>query len=111
MVQSPVGMSLSAAAGRVGSSAIRDLLAVADREDVISLAGGMPAPEAFPAHGLAAAIAEILLSDPAGALQYSSTEGYLPLRAWIAAEYDAAPDRVLVTSVPAGAGSGGAGDG
>lgn len=74
---------LSAAASRIESSAIRDLLIVAERPDVISLAGGLPAPEAFPAAAIAEETAALLAADP-GALQYSTTQGHPPLRQWAA---------------------------
>jgi len=74
----------SAAAARVGSSAIRDLLRLTERPDVISLAGGLPDPSTFPAAAIGAATARILGDDPTGALQYSRTEGFAPLRSWIA---------------------------
>ena len=67
---------------------------------MISLAGGLPSPDAFPARELADAIAGLLSADPGGALQYSATEGFGPLRDWIAAAHGAEGDaeRVLVTS-------------
>src|SRR5439155_18675539 len=64
---------LSAAVERVTSSAIRDLLKITERPDVISLAGGLPAPEAFPAGLIAEALAAAVLDDPASCLQYSTT--------------------------------------
>ena len=91
-------VTCSEAASRVRSSAIRDVLAVVGRHDVISLAGGLPAPEAFPSRQLAEAIATLLAHDPGGALQYSATEGFGPLREWIAADNGVDPDQVLVTS-------------
>lgn len=84
------------AATRVDSSAIRDLLHVVDRAGLISLAGGLPAPETFPTTELAAAFSDLLVGDP-GALQYSTTEGHLPLRAWVAARHDVDVERVLIT--------------
>ena len=91
-------VTCSDAARRVRSSAIRDLLALVGRHDVISLAGGLPAPEAFPSRELAGAIAGSLQHDPGGALQYSATEGFGPLRKWIAADHGVGLDQVLVTS-------------
>lgn len=70
---------------RMQPSAVREILKVADRPDVLSFAGGLPAPELFPVEQVAAAHAEVLASDGAYALQYSTTEGYGPLRDWIAA--------------------------
>jgi 2-aminoadipate transaminase len=87
----------SAAVRRVGSSAIRDLLAVAERPDVISLAGGLPNAERFPAEVLAEAAATVLADDPAGALQYAATSGYEPLRTWVAARHRVDPSQVVVT--------------
>lgn len=83
----------SGAAERVGSSAIRDLLHLTERPEVISLAGGLPSPEGFPVAALAAATAAVLERDPTAALQYTTTEGLPALRAWV----DDDPDRVLVT--------------
>ena len=83
----------SGAADRVGSSAIRDLLHLTERPEVISLAGGLPSPEGFPVAALARATAEILDHDPTAALQYTTTEGLPMLRAWV----DEDPDRVVIT--------------
>ena len=69
---------------RVQASAIREILKVAERPDVLSFAGGLPAPEAFPAEALARAHADVLSHDAAAALQYGATEGFGPLRAWVA---------------------------
>jgi DNA-binding transcriptional MocR family regulator len=71
----------SARVDALRSSAIREILRVTARPDVISLAGGLPAPELFPTEALAALAGELLRS-PRGpaALQYSETEGHAPLR-------------------------------
>jgi 2-aminoadipate transaminase len=87
---------LAGAARRIDSSAIRDLLEVVDRADVISLAGGLPAAETFPAAELAAAFAHIAADDPS-ALQYSATEGFEPLRRWVGERHQVDIDRVLIT--------------
>ena len=84
-------------------SAVREILKVAERPDVLSFAGGLPAPELFPVDEIAAAHAEVLRNDGAFALQYSTTEGYGPLREWIAAHLGrqgiiAKPGQVLITS-------------
>jgi 2-aminoadipate transaminase len=94
--QAATSIQLAPAARRIDSSAIRDLLHVVDRSDVISLAGGLPAAETFPAAALSDAVAAILATDPA-ALQYSTTEGYLPLREWAGARHGVDADRVLIT--------------
>jgi 2-aminoadipate transaminase len=85
-------------------STIREILKVTTQPDVISFAGGLPAPELFPVADVLAA-AERVLSGPgaASALQYGETEGYRPLREWVAGEMArrGAPclaDEVLITS-------------
>jgi len=66
------------------ASAIRDLLSLTERPDVISFAGGLPAPELFPADGLRAAFDAVLAGDAGGALQYGPTQGHRPLRELVA---------------------------
>src|SRR5271166_3472316 len=83
-VAAPPRPSLSAR--RITSSAIRELLGVANRPEVISLAGGLPSSRHFPVALTSEVIGEILGSEP-GALQYSCTEGDPGLREWVAARY------------------------
>jgi len=88
---------------RVQASAIREILKVTERPDVLSFAGGLPAPEAFPAEALAGAHADVLGRDAAAALQYGPTEGHGPLRAWVAERMTgrglpASPEQVLITA-------------
>ncbi len=66
-------------------SAVREILKVAERPDVLSFAGGLPAPELFPAEALSQAYQAALRKNPGAALQYGITEGFLPLREWLAA--------------------------
>jgi 2-aminoadipate transaminase len=68
----------------VAPSAVREILKVAERPDVLSFAGGLPAPELFPAQELARAFEAVLRRNPGAALQYGITEGFLPLREWVA---------------------------
>ncbi len=87
----------------VTASEIREILKVTERPGVISFAGGLPAPELFPAREIAALTAEILERDGAKALQYSTTEGLPQLREQIAARArqagaDVDASRVLVTA-------------
>ncbi|MDD4074544.1 MAG: PLP-dependent aminotransferase family protein [Eubacteriales bacterium] len=84
-------------------SAIRELLKIADKPDVISFAGGFPAPELFPVEGLEIVSKKVLEEDGRKALQYSSTEGFLPLREHISKLMEpqslkADPDQILVTA-------------
>jgi 2-aminoadipate transaminase len=96
-------MRLSARAYRLESSTIREILKLTERPGIISFAGGLPAPQTFPIDRLRAVCDHILATDAAAALQYSRTEGYSPLREWIA-DYRSTVDRrveaeqVLVTS-------------
>jgi DNA-binding transcriptional MocR family regulator len=73
-------------ARRMAASEIRELLKLFDQPDLISFAGGIPDPALFPTEAIAAAHRRVL-GDPAraaAALQYSASEGYGPLRDWIA---------------------------
>ncbi len=67
----------------MGSSAIRELLKLTQQPDLISFAGGLPAPEMFPIEQIKAAADTVLTEVGAQALQYSTTEGYTPLREWL----------------------------
>lgn len=77
-------LGLNPAVAGLRSSAIRDLLALGRRPGMLSLAGGLPAAETFPGPELAEATARVLARGPDDALQYGPTEGFDPLRAWIA---------------------------
>lgn len=95
--------NLAAGAKNLKSSAIRDLLHVTERPEMISFAGGLPAPECFPVERLASAAARVITTVPSAALQYGPTEGYRPLRAWIAARMATLgvrvpTEQVLITS-------------
>lgn len=66
------------------ASAIREILKITQQPDVISFAGGLPAPELFPLAEVRQAADAVLNRYGPAALQYSTTEGHPPLRAWIA---------------------------
>ncbi|MFF8950002.1 PLP-dependent aminotransferase family protein [Streptomyces sp. NPDC014940] len=94
---------LAARVRDVGGSAVRDILAVTARPEVINFAGGLPAPELFDRAGIAAAFHAVLEETPAQALQYSTTEGEPALRSGLAARITAqglptASDDLLVTT-------------
>jgi len=94
---------LSSGARDITSSAIRDLLKVTERPEVISFAGGLPAPECFPTEELTAATERVLVEQPVVALQYGPTEGYRPLRDFLTQRLAAVGipvplEQVLVTS-------------
>ncbi|SEN08684.1 aminotransferase-like domain-containing protein [Actinacidiphila rubida] len=72
------------AARDVGASAVREILALTARPEVISFAGGLPAPELFDGEGIRAAYDRVLAEQPQRVLQYSTTEGDPALRAAVA---------------------------
>ncbi len=68
----------------VKSSAIRELLKVTQKPEIISFGGGLPAPDVFPVKRFEEACHKVLTEHGAQALQYGATEGYQPLREMIA---------------------------
>lgn len=90
--------TFSERARKLTSSAIREILKVTERPEVISFAGGLPSPATFPVERLQAACNEVLARAPSPALQYGPTEGYLLLREWVAARYDVSAANVLITT-------------
>lgn len=66
------------------ASAIREMFKLMADPEVISLAGGSPAPELFPGEELSKIAGKILMTNPTGALQYGTTDGYKPLKDWVA---------------------------
>jgi 2-aminoadipate transaminase len=90
--------TFSQRAQKLTSSAIREILKVTERPEVISFAGGLPSPATFPVERLRNACADVLTQAPSPALQYGPTEGYLPLREWIAKRYGVGVANVLVTT-------------
>ena len=90
-------------AREIRSSAIRDLLKLTVQPDMISFAGGLPAPEFFPAEEISAAGERTLAEAPLATLQYGPTEGYGPLRELLAGwmgrlDVPAAPEQLLITA-------------
>jgi 2-aminoadipate transaminase len=88
---------------KISSSVIREMLKITEQPDVISLAGGMPAPEVFPYDEVREACDRVLTNNGQYALQYGSTEGYLPLREMIARHtcrygIDVSTENILITS-------------
>lgn len=84
-------------------SAVREILKVTEMPDIISFAGGLPAPELFPAKEVAESFYKVISEDGAAALQYSTTEGFPPLREYIATRMRAkgmhvGAENVLITS-------------
>ncbi|MFT3812521.1 MAG: PLP-dependent aminotransferase family protein [Acidovorax sp.] len=92
--------TLAARAEKMNPSAIREILKVTERPNVISLAGGLPSPKTFPVQAFADACAEVLKHDGQAALQYAASEGYAPLRQAVAdmLPWSVDPDQVLITT-------------
>ncbi len=78
------GWQLARRAEKMNPSVIREILKVTERPGIISLAGGLPSPLTFPVNEVAQAAARVLAQDGASALQYAASEGYGPLRDWVA---------------------------
>ncbi|WP_339175018.1 PLP-dependent aminotransferase family protein [Solibacillus sp. FSL R5-0691] len=70
------------------SSFIRNILKVTDAHDVISFAGGLPNPISFPIDELKQSVNDAIDTNGAKVFQYSTTQGYLPLRQYIADKYN-----------------------
>jgi 2-aminoadipate transaminase len=71
-------------AARLNPSIIREILKVTEQPGVISLAGGLPSPDSFPVEAMREATARVLRDAPREALQYAASEGFGPLRDWVA---------------------------
>ncbi|MFE5797086.1 PLP-dependent aminotransferase family protein [Streptomyces sp. NPDC056503] len=82
--------------GNVAASPVREILALTARPEVISFAGGLPAPELFDTEGIKAAYQAVLTDTPHTALQYSTTEGDPALR-------EAVAERLTARGLPTGA--------
>ncbi|MBS1177408.1 MAG: valine-pyruvate aminotransferase [Proteobacteria bacterium] len=77
---------LARRAERLEPSVIREILKITEKPGIISLAGGLPAPETFPVEAMREASDRVLADTPREALQYAASEGYGPLREWVAAQ-------------------------
>jgi len=70
---------------RMNPSIIREILKLTERPGVRSMAGGLPSPDSFPVDAIREACAKVLRDAPREALQYAASEGFGPLREWVAA--------------------------
>jgi 2-aminoadipate transaminase len=87
----------------VHRSFVREILKVTEDPEIISFAGGLPNPKCFPVREVAKAAQKVLSECGEAALQYSTTEGFLPLREYIAKRYSkkgvrVEPDEILITN-------------
>ena len=80
----PIQWQFSERAQQLQSSAIREILKITQRPEIISFAGGLPSPATFPVERMKAAYDKVLSENGKQALQYGPTDGYAPLREWVA---------------------------
>jgi 2-aminoadipate transaminase len=95
--------NFSRRAQQLQSSVIREILKVTVRPEVISFAGGLPSPATFPVERMRAAFDSVLSRQGKVALQYGPSDGYLPLREWVADSLSVdgvkiLPEQVLMVS-------------
>jgi len=94
---------LARRAERMNPSVIREILKITERPGIISLAGGLPSPDTFPIEAMREATTRVLANAPREALQYAASEGFGPLREWVAEHMGAKglqldPTQVLITT-------------
>ena len=94
---------LAQRAEKMNPSVIREILKVTEKPGIISFAGGLPSPQTFPIDAMREASERVLRDDGKAALQYAASEGYAPLREWVAQDLlkqgmHVSPDQVLITT-------------
>ena len=99
----PIQWQFSERAAQLQSSFIREILKITQRPEIISFAGGLPSPATFPVERMKAAYDKVLSDNGKVALQYGPTDGYAPLREWIANSLSVEgstilPEQILMTS-------------
>ena len=90
-------------AEKMNPSVSREILKVTEKPGIISFAGGLPSPQTFPIDAMREASERVLRDDGKAALQYAASEGYGPLREWVAQDLlkqgmNVSPDQVLITT-------------
>ena len=88
---------------RLNPSIIREILKVTEKPGILSMAGGLPSADTFPVDAMRAACAKVLSDTPREALQYAASEGFGPLRDWVAHKLNGMglkvhADQVLITT-------------
>jgi 2-aminoadipate transaminase len=99
----PIQWRFSERAAQLQSSFIREILKITQQPEIISFAGGLPSPATFPVDVMKEAFDKVLTDAGKVALQYGPTDGYLPLRQWIADRLSEGgakivPEQVLMVS-------------
>lgn len=95
--------NLARRAEKMNPSVIREILKVTEKPGIISFAGGLPSPQTFPIDAMREASERVLRDDGKAALQYAASEGYAPLREWVAQDLlkqgmKVSPEQVLITT-------------
>lgn len=98
-MDSHTAYTFSNRANQLTSSAIREILKVTTRPEIISFAGGLPSADGFPIPELQQAFNTVLENEGREALQYGPTEGYTPLREWVAQDLSTADVKIDVNEV------------
>lgn len=99
----PIQWRFSDRASQLQASFIREILKITQRPEIISFAGGLPSPATFPVERMKEAFDKVLTDNGRIALQYGPTDGYAPLREWIADSLSDSgckivPEQILMTS-------------
>jgi 2-aminoadipate transaminase len=99
----PIQWKFSERAQQLQSSFIREILKITQRPEIISFAGGLPSPATFPVERMKQAFDKVLTENGKVALQYGPTDGYGPLREWIANSLSTGgakivPEQILMVS-------------
>ena len=96
--------TLARRAALMNPSIIREILKVTEQPGIVSLAGGLPSADTFPIQAVRDATEKVLREHPREALQYAASEGFAPLREWVAAhlatqhDMKVQADQVLITT-------------
>ncbi|MTV39626.1 aminotransferase-like domain-containing protein [Duganella radicis] len=99
----PIQWRFAERAEQLQASFIREILKITQQPEIISFAGGLPSPATFPVEEMKAAYDKVLSENGKVALQYGPTDGYTPLRQWIADSLSVngariVPEQILMTS-------------
>jgi 2-aminoadipate transaminase len=99
----PIQWQFSERASQLQASFIREILKITQRPEIISFAGGLPSPATFPVERMKEAFDKVLTDNGRVALQYGPTDGYAPLREWIANHLSTegskiVPEQILMVS-------------
>jgi 2-aminoadipate transaminase len=95
----PIQWQFAQRAQRLESSVIRDILKITARPEIISFAGGLPSPATFPVEHMRATFDAVLSRQGKIALQYGPSDGYAPLREWVADSLSVNGARILPEQV------------